>query len=183
MLKWWYLRYIGLNRKKINFIHVAVKPIKKTHVTHILLLLGSTLEGHLEGRTQEKLNTGLWTRSGLLARPRTLYISCLLLSRGSLVSRAEEAVGSTETGEGNGTPLRCSCPENPRDEGAWWAASMRPRRVGHDWSDSAAAALKQDGLGFSRLRVWLRPQLRPHVKQPRAQRAGCTPTTCHAFWP
>ena len=25
-------------------------------------------------------------------------------------------------GEGNGNPLRCSCPENPRDGGAWWAA-------------------------------------------------------------
>ena len=26
------------------------------------------------------------------------------------------------TGEGNGTPLQCSCLENPRDGGAWWAA-------------------------------------------------------------
>ena len=25
-------------------------------------------------------------------------------------------------GEGNGNPLQCSCLENPRDEGAWWAA-------------------------------------------------------------
>ena len=24
-------------------------------------------------------------------------------------------------GEGNGTPLQCSCLENPRDRGAWWA--------------------------------------------------------------
>ena len=26
------------------------------------------------------------------------------------------------TGEGNGSPLQCSCLENPRDGGAWWAA-------------------------------------------------------------
>ena len=26
------------------------------------------------------------------------------------------------TGEGNGNPLQCSCLENPRDLGAWWAA-------------------------------------------------------------
>ena len=26
------------------------------------------------------------------------------------------------TGEGNGNPLQCSCLENPRDWGAWWAA-------------------------------------------------------------
>ena len=25
-------------------------------------------------------------------------------------------------GEGNGNPLQCSCQENPRDRGAWWAA-------------------------------------------------------------
>ena len=37
-------------------------------------------------------------------------------------------------GAGNGNPLQCSCLENPRDAGAW------SRRVGHDWSDLAAAA-------------------------------------------
>ena len=26
-------------------------------------------------------------------------------------------------GEGNGTPLQCSCLENPIDGGAWWAAA------------------------------------------------------------
>ena len=26
------------------------------------------------------------------------------------------------TGEGNGSPLQCSCLENPRDGRAWWAA-------------------------------------------------------------
>ena len=25
-------------------------------------------------------------------------------------------------GEGSGNPLQCSCLENPRDRGAWWAA-------------------------------------------------------------
>ena len=25
-------------------------------------------------------------------------------------------------GEGNGNPLQCSCLENPRDGGGWWAA-------------------------------------------------------------
>ena len=27
--------------------------------------------------------------------------------------------------EGNGNPLQCSCLENPRDRGAWWAAICR----------------------------------------------------------
>ena len=28
----------------------------------------------------------------------------------------------SRTGEGNGNPLQCSCLENPRDGGDWWAA-------------------------------------------------------------
>ena len=43
-------------------------------------------------------------------------------------------------GEGNGNPLQCSRLENPRDEGAWWAASMGLHRIGHDWSNLAVAA-------------------------------------------
>ena len=42
-------------------------------------------------------------------------------------------------GEGNGNPLQCSCLENPRDGGAWWLPSVGSHRVGHDWSDLAAA--------------------------------------------
>ena len=32
------------------------------------------------------------------------------------------AVSRHMSGEGNGNPLQCSCLENPRDGGAWWAA-------------------------------------------------------------
>ena len=38
------------------------------------------------------------------------------------------------------TATQCSCLENPRDGGAWWAAVYGVKRVGHDWSDLAAAA-------------------------------------------
>ena len=34
-------------------------------------------------------------------------------------------------GEGNGNPLQCSCLENPRDGGAWWAAVYR---VAQSWT-------------------------------------------------
>ena len=40
----------------------------------------------------------------------------------------------------NGNSLQYSCLENPRDGGAWWAAVYGLHRVGHDWSDLAAAA-------------------------------------------
>ena len=51
---------------------------------------------------------------------------------GRLQSMGSLTVGHTErlhfhfllscTGEGNGNPLQCSCLENPRDRGAFWAA-------------------------------------------------------------
>ena len=44
-------------------------------------------------------------------------------------------------GEGNGNPLQCSRLENPRDGEPGRLPSMGLPRVGHDWSDLAAAAV------------------------------------------
>ena len=44
------------------------------------------------------------------------------------------------SGEGNGTPLQYSCLENPRTGEPGGLLSMGSHRVGHDWSDLAAAA-------------------------------------------
>ena len=57
-------------------------------------------------------------------------------------------------GEGNGNSLQCSCLENTRDGGAWWAAVYGPHRVGHEWSDLAAAAAEFK-LGPEALGSWL----------------------------
>ena len=52
----------------------------------------------------------------------------------------------SQCGEGNGSPLQCSCLENPRDGGAWWAAIYG---VAQSWtrlqqlSSSLAAAKSQ----------------------------------------
>ena len=37
-------------------------------------------------------------------------------------TRKPEKAMASHSGEGNGNPLQCSCLENPRDRGAWWAA-------------------------------------------------------------
>ena len=47
-------------------------------------------------------------------------------------------------GEGNGNPLQCSCLENPRDGEPGGLPSMGSHRVGHDWSDLAAAILSSN---------------------------------------
>ena len=44
------------------------------------------------------------------------------------------------TGEGNGNLLHYSCLKNPMDRGAWQATVHRSLRVGHNWSNLAAAA-------------------------------------------
>ena len=47
------------------------------------------------------------------------------------------------TGEGNDNPLQCSCLENPRDGGAWWAAifGVAQSRTRLKWLSSLAAGL------------------------------------------
>ena len=45
-----------------------------------------------------------------------------LQSMGSRRVRHDWATSLSRIGEGNGNPLQCSCLENPRDGGVWWAA-------------------------------------------------------------
>ena len=47
-----------------------------------------------------------------------------LQSMGSLKVRHDwtTSLSLSGIGEGNGNPFQCSCLENPRDGGAWWAA-------------------------------------------------------------
>ena len=45
-----------------------------------------------------------------------------LQSMGLLGVEHDQATSFLCIGEGNGNPLQCSCLENPRDRGAWWAA-------------------------------------------------------------
>ena len=67
-------------------------------------------------------------------------------------------------GGGNGNPLQCSCLENPRDGGAWWAAvyGVAQSRTQLKWLSSNLAAVqllqlldsKRLGIDFSTYTVW-----------------------------
>ena len=50
-------------------------------------------------------------------------------------------------GEGNGNPLQCSCLENPRDGGAWWAAfyGVTQSRTRLKWLSSSSSSSCTDG--------------------------------------
>ena len=84
---------------------------------------------------------------------------------GRLQSWGQEELDTTERlhfhfslsciGEGNGNPLQCSCLENPRDWGAWWAAvygvvqsRTRLKRLSSS-SSSRVGSLVVQGLGVS----------------------------------
>ena len=58
-------------------------------------------------------------------------------------------------GEGNGNPLQCSCLENPRDSGAWWAAvyGVTQNRTRLKWLNSSCSSRYPCGdLGVGRAR-------------------------------
>ena len=72
-------------------------------------------------------------------------------------------------GEGNGTPLRYSCLENPMDRGACRLQSMGSLRVGHDWATS---------LSLFTFMHWRRkwkptPVFLPGESQGRGSLVGC----------
>ena len=92
-------------------------------------------------RGQLHLWLGIWFNSGCMTPRRRRWLPTPVLlpgkshGRRSLVGCSpwgHEESDTTERlhfhfspsciGEGNGNPLQCSCLENPRDRGAWWAA-------------------------------------------------------------
>ena len=58
-------------------------------------------------------------------------------------------------GEGNGNPLQCSCLENPRDGGAWWAAiyGVAQSQSQLKWLCSSSSILVRTKNWFWKLRV------------------------------
>ena len=85
-------------------------------------------------------------------------------------------------GEGNGTPLQCSCLENPRDGESGRLPSMGLHRVGHDWSDLAAAAAAGGcaSLPIFCPSVWLCPALSHLLGSAAVQEhvSGMDPLSC-----
>ena len=62
-------------------------------------------------------------------------------------------------GEGNGNPLQCSCLENPRDGGAWWAAiyGVAQSQTRLKWlstSSSSSLGLKPGSPTYSPQKLW-----------------------------
>ena len=73
-----------------------------------------------------------WVEKAMASHSSTLAWKIPWMEPGRLQSMGRYESDATErlhfrfslsfTGEGNGNPLQCSCLEDPRDGGAWWAA-------------------------------------------------------------
>ena len=59
-------------------------------------------------------------------------------------------------GEGNGNPLQCSCLENPRDGGAWWAAvyGVAQSQTGLKWLSGSSSSSSQLSFPLLFLLSW-----------------------------
>ena len=72
-------------------------------------------------------------------------------------------------GKGNGNPLQCSCLENPRDGGAWWAAIYG---VAQSWTWLKRLSSSSSSSGFT-ISVSGFPQ-GIHLRSGKAGRIACT---------
>ena len=115
------------SRKDVEFrLHMAHLWRRQRHPTPVLLPGKSHARRSLEGCSP----WGLWGSDTTEQLPFHLSLSCI--------------------GEGNGNPLQCSCLENPRDGGAWWAAvyGVAQSRTQLKWlsSSSSMAHLKWSNI-------------------------------------
>ena len=81
--------------------------------------------GSLDGRgIWGRMEKEMATHSSILAWriPWSEEPSEVLSIRSHSQTRLKRLSMHSCIGEGNGNPLQCSCLENPRDGGAWWAA-------------------------------------------------------------
>ena len=115
---------------------------------YIFYIQGTEMLGNTELISR---NPGIWTQLVLLPGKSHGWRSLVGYSpwgreESDTTERLHFHFSLSCTGEGNGNPLQCSCLENPRDGGAWWAAvygvaqsRIRPKRL----SSSSSSSLMQ----------------------------------------
>ena len=90
------------------------------HVT--LLLLEISLVIYMDNNRLYKLYYVSLPRLHVLAATTLTFSLLRHVKNPGLTERLHFQFSLSCIGRGNGNPLQCSCLENPRDGGAWWAA-------------------------------------------------------------
>ena len=137
-------------------------PLNCTHktVNFMLYIFPSKKALHLhwnKNNTQSKLEDQfhfVQNSTGIQNKRKSHYISIYVLpsKESDTTERLHFHFSLSCIGEGNGNPLQCSCLENPREGEPHRLPSMGSHRVGHDWSDLAAA---KTYTGFFFFCCWL----------------------------
>ena len=123
----WYRLYISLISKSYYWMLLIMRWRRQWHPTPVLLPGKSHGRRSLEGCSP-------WGRWGSETTERLHFhfsLSCI--------------------GEGNGNPLQCSCLENPRDGGAWWATvyGVAQSRTWLKWlSSRVSSIIKQVPISY-----------------------------------
>ena len=102
----WYLRLLSFTQHDVTELHLCccICPFSCLHMEKAMAPHSSVFAWRIPG-TEDLVGCSPWGREESDTTERLHFhfsLSCI--------------------GEGNGNPLRCSCLENPRDRGAWWAA-------------------------------------------------------------
>ena len=87
-----------------------------------------------------------------------------------------------QIGEGNGNPLQCSCLENPRDRGAWWAAvyGVTQSRTQLTWLSSGSS--KPTSWWDLENKIWWYCYWDPEEVRPRRGKKGETMQALNSIW-
>ena len=80
-------------------------------------------------------------------------------------------------GEGNGNPLQCSCLENPRDGGAWWAAVYGVTQSRTQLKQLSSSLVKTTNIPFLLKTVIAMKQIWSDVQE----YTGCNLTVINGF--
>jgi len=125
LMQWSFMKTHGR-----NFFHILLTswyafPAEKAMASHSSTLAWKIPWTEEPGRLQ---CMGSWRVGHDWATSLSLFTSCI--------------------GEGNGNPLQCSCLENPRDGGAWWA-SVYGVSQSQTWLKRLSSAFQQQQQCFS----------------------------------
>ena len=95
-----------------------------------------------------------------------------LRSMGSLRVRHDWVTSLSCIGEGNGNPFQCSCLENPRDGGAWWADvyGVAQSRTRLKWLSSSSSRILSESFPGST--VVKNPPAVPEMQETRVWSLG-----------
>ena len=124
-------------KRRLN--HWTIREVPKIHLLnpHVpcdIALAGGTMPKHVESFNLEfvglsnKYQRRRWHPTPVLSsgksHGRRSLVGCSSWGHeeSEVTARLPFHFSLSCIGEGNGNPLQCSCLENPRDGGAWWAA-------------------------------------------------------------